>query len=238
MSLEVHQLTVGYDADIHILQGLNLQAERSRITIIIGANGVGKSTLLKTICGFLKPAGGRILFDGGDITGIPPHQVIKKGISYIPQRRNVFPYLSIEANWELGAWTFRKDRQRIRDLIEENFERFTNLKAKRDLNAVSLSGGEQRMVEIGRSLMVDPALMLVDEPTAGLAPMVAKEIYGRLRRLNSEEGKTILLVDQNIRQAIKIADYIYVLELGKNRSEGSREAFESDFKEMIRDWLF
>jgi branched-chain amino acid transport system ATP-binding protein len=237
MSLEVRHLTVGYYADIHILQGVNLQAESSRITIIIGANGVGKSTLLKTICGFLKPTEGRILFDGGDITGISPHRVIERGISYIPQRRNVFPYLSIEANWELGAWTFRKDRKKIRDLIDENFERFATLKPKRDLNAGSLSGGEQRMVEIGRSLMVDPVLMLVDEPTAGLAPMVAREIYERLSQLNSDEDKTILLVDQNIRQAMKIADYIYVLELGKNRSEGSREEFESDLKGMIRDWL-
>jgi branched-chain amino acid transport system ATP-binding protein len=138
----------------------------------------------------------------------------------------------------MGAWSFRNDKKRIRKRIEENYDRFPHLKPKRKINAGSLSGGEQRMVEIGRSLMVDPQLLLVDEPTAGLAPTVAREIYGKLKQLNTEEDKTILMIDQNIRQAIKIADYIYILELGKNKADGSREDFETSLKDMIRDWLF
>lgn len=238
MSLDVRKIVVGYQKDIQILQGVSLCARKSEITIIIGANGVGKTTVLKAICGFLKPVSGKIFFKKEEITGINPYTISAKGISYIPQRRNVFPYLTIEENWEVGAWTFRRDKQLIRRRIEENYERFPNLKHKGKVNAGALSGGEQRMVEIGRSLMTDPELLLVDEPTAGLAPILSGKIYDKLKQLNEEEGKTILVVDQNIRQAIKIADYIYVLELGKNKTEGDRNAFETDLKDMIRAWLF
>lgn len=238
MALEVKELTVGYYEDINILQRVSVRAEERKITIVIGANGVGKSTLFKAIYGFLKPSEGRIVYNSEDITGISPSNVLKKGISYIPQHRSVFPYLSVDENWEMGAWTYRKDKKRIKRHIEENYDRFPNLKPKRKINAGALSGGEQRMVELGRSLMANPDLLLVDEPTAGLAPAVAKEIYNKLKRLNVEENKTILLVDQNIRQAVKLADYIYILELGKNKAEGSREAFETQLKVMIRDWLF
>lgn len=138
----------------------------------------------------------------------------------------------------MGAWSYRYDKIWVKKCIEQNYERFPNLKLKRKVRAGALSGGEQRMVEIGRALMVDPDLMLVDEPTAGLAPIVSKGIYEILRQLNATENKTLVLVDQNIRQAIKIADYIYVLELGKNKTEGTREVFETSMKDMVRDWLF
>jgi branched-chain amino acid transport system ATP-binding protein len=236
--LEVRDVVVGYFEDIHILQGVSLRAAEGRITIVIGANGVGKSTLLKTIFGFLRPVSGRVLFRGEDITGIAPHRAAGKAISYIPQRRNVFPYLTVQENWELGAWVFRRDRKKMARRLEENYERFPAMRDKRKLAAGSLSGGEQRMVEIGRALMVDPALILVDEPSAGLAPMVAGEIYRKLVELNREEGKTILLVDQNIRQAVRITDYIYVLELGRKKAEGTREDFETRLGEVIREWLF
>lgn len=238
MTLDMHNVFAGYFKDIDILQGVSLCAEQAKITIIIGANGVGKTTVLKTICGFLRPRAGKILFNGEEITGMNPYTMSRKGISYIPQRRNVFPYLSTEENWELGAWTFRRDKRLIKRRIEENYAKFPSLKPKRKVNAGALSGGEQRMVEIGRSLMTDPELLLVDEPTAGLAPIIAGKIYDKLKQLNQEENKTILLVDQNIRQAVKIADYIYVLELGKNKTEGSGEAFQTGLKDMIKDWLF
>ncbi|MCP4118813.1 MAG: ABC transporter ATP-binding protein [Desulfobacteraceae bacterium] len=238
MSLDVKDVFAGYYEDINILQGVSVSAEKGRITIVIGANGVGKSTLFKAIYGFLEPKAGKIIYNNEDITGANPYTISKKGISYIPQRRNIFPYLSVEENWEMGAWIFRKDKKRIKSRIQANYDRFPNLVSKSKTDAGALSGGEQRMVEIGRALMVDPDLILVDEPTAGLAPVVAKEIYSKLKQLNTEENKTILLVDQNIRQAMKIADYIYILELGKNKTQGSRKAFETDLKAMIKDWLF
>ncbi len=238
MSLEVKDVFAGYYEDINILQGVSVCAEKGRITIVIGANGVGKSTLFKAIYGFLKPNAGRIIYNDEEITGINPYTILKKDISYIPQRRNIFPYLSVEENWEMGAWIFRNDKKRIKQRIIANYERFPTLESKRKTDAGSLSGGELRMVEIGRALMVDPDLILVDEPTAGLAPVVAKEIYYKLKQLNMAENKTILLVDQNIRQAMKIADYIYILELGKNKTQGSKKEFETDLKAMIKDWLF
>lgn len=238
MGLEARDVVAGYLEDIHILQGLSLHAKGGKITAVIGANGVGKSTLLKAIFGFLTPSAGRILFNGEDITGTPPYRTSRKGISYIPQRRNVFPYLTVQENWEIGAWNFRGERTRVSREVDANCERFPTLRDKRKLPAGTLSGGEQRMVEIGRALMVDPLLLLVDEPTAGLAPIVAGEIYGKLVELNREEGKTILLVDQNIRQAVRITDYIYVLELGRKKAEGTREDFEKHLGEVIREWLF
>ncbi|RMF86317.1 MAG: ABC transporter ATP-binding protein [Nitrospinota bacterium] len=238
MSVEVRDLYVGYFKDIAILQGVSLLAQTGKITTLIGPNGVGKSTLLKTIYGFLTPFQGQIVVHGEEITGMAPYLLAHKGISYIPQRRNVFPYLSVEENLILGAWIFRRDRERMAQALEENYRRFPQLREKRRQKAGTLSGGEQRMVELGRALMVSPTILLVDEPTAGLAPRVAGEIYARLQALNREEGKTILLVDQNIRQALRISDYVYVFELGRNRAEGPRERFETDLRELIRDWLF
>ncbi len=235
--LTVEEVFVGYYRDINILQGVSTKAEGAQITSIIGPNGVGKSTLLKAIYGFLKPNKGRILYNGENIAGMDPYTAPNKGLAYIPQRRNVFPYLSVEENMEMGAWTFKRDKPRIRQKLEENYERFPNLAAKRRTKADHLSGGEQRMVELGRALMADPRLLLVDEPTAGLAPIFAKEIRNRLEELKGE-GKAIVLVEQNIREAIGIADYVYVLDLGRNKAEGSQEEFATDLKDLVKDWLF
>lgn len=223
--LEIRDLYVGYYADLHILQGLNLTAETGKLTTILGANGVGKSTLLKAIYGFLKPQGGEIVFDGQDITGTQTHKLIDLGVSYIPQQPGVFRYMTVEENLMMGAWTFRSDPQRIQEKIEENFVRFPILREKRNDPAGSLSGGQQRMVEIGRTLMTDPKLILVDEPTAGLAKLLSEEVYRMLVGLRDREGLTIVLVDQEIRQALKIADYVYVLELGRNKFDGPVEEF-------------
>ncbi|HID62422.1 MAG TPA: ABC transporter ATP-binding protein [Anaerolineae bacterium] len=231
--LEINDLYVGYYKDLNILQGVSLRARDAQITAVLGPNGVGKSTLLKSIFGFVKPQRGEVRFAGQDIVGTPAHHLVRLGISYIPQRQSVFPQMTVEENLELGAWSFRHDAARIRQKIEANYERFPILRERRHSPAGDLSGGMQRMVELGRVLMTDPKLILVDEPTAGLAIMLAREIYDLLVQLK-EEGITILLVDQNIRQAIKIADYVYVLELGRNRHEGPREEFE-DLKKAL--WL-
>ncbi|MFQ5342305.1 MAG: ABC transporter ATP-binding protein [Anaerolineae bacterium] len=223
--LEVKDLYVGYYKDLNILQGVSITAEKGRITTVLGANGVGKSTMLKAIYGFLKPNAGEILLEGRNVVGVPTYRLIDMGISYIPQQPGIFRWMSVEENLELGAWTFRGNRTRIRQKLEENFERFPQLKDRRRSPAGELSGGMQRMVELGRTLMTDPRVILVDEPTAGLAKLLSQEVYQMLVDLRDRDGMTIILVDQEIRQALKIADYVYVLELGRNRFEGPVEEF-------------
>jgi branched-chain amino acid transport system ATP-binding protein len=223
--LEVRDLYVGYYKDLNILQGVSVTAQAGKITTVLGANGVGKSTLLKAIYGFLKPASGEIVLDGKSVIGTPTYKRIDLGISYIPQQPGIFPWMTVEENLELGAWTFKNDKARIKHKIEENYERFPILKGRRKSQTGQLSGGMQRMVEVGRTLMTDPKLILVDEPTAGLAKLLSEEVYQMLTDLRDSEGLTIILVDQEIRQALKIADYVYVLELGSNRFEGPVEEF-------------
>jgi len=223
--LEVHDMYVGYYKDLHILQSVNLVARKAKITAVLGANGVGKSTLLKAIYGFLPPASGEVTLEGQNLTGIPTHERIRMGLSYVTQQPSIFAWMSVEENLELGAWTFRNDQARIRRKIEENYERFPVLKERRKSRAGTLSGGQQRMVELGRTLMTEPKVTLVDEPTAGLAKMLTEEVYRMLAGLRDNEGITLILVDQEIRQALKIADYVYVLELGRNKFEGPVEEF-------------
>jgi branched-chain amino acid transport system ATP-binding protein len=223
--LEMQDLYVGYYKDLNIIQGLNLKARRNQITAVLGANGVGKSTALKAAFGFLKPNEGDVLLEGESILNIPTHQRILKGLAYIPQQPGVFKDMTVEENLELGGWTFRRDKKQVRDKIEANYERFPVLRDKRKQITGELSGGQQRMVEIGRTLMADPKMLLVDEPTAGLSKMLAQEVYEMLTHLTTRDNLTILLVDQEIRQALKIADYVYVLELGRNKFEGPAADF-------------
>jgi branched-chain amino acid transport system ATP-binding protein len=230
--LEAKDLYVGYYRDLNILQGVSVNVQEGKITAVLGANGVGKSTLLKAIYGFLKPNAGEILLDGRSVLGIPTHKLINMGISYIPQLPGIFRWMSVEENLELGAWPFRGDKARIQRKLEENYERFPALADRRRSQAGELSGGMQRMVELGRALMTDPKVILVDEPTAGLAKLLAQEVYQMLVDLRDRDGMTIILVDQQIRQALKIADYVYVLELGHNKFEGPVEEF-SDLKKAF-----
>lgn len=229
--LKVKDLYVGYYKDLNILQGVSLNTKEAEITVVLGANGVGKSTLLKAIYGFIKPSKGEVSLQGEDITGMQSHQLVHQGISYIPQRQSVFPYMTVEENMELGAWSFRSDSDRVQERLEANYQRFPLLKDRRKSQAGELSGGMQRMVELGRVLMTSPKLILVDEPTAGLAVKLARDIYNLLLNLKND-GITVLLVDQNIRQAVKISDYVYVLELGRNRFDGPSEEFD-DVKKAL-----
>lgn len=232
--IEIQELHVGYHKDLNILQGVSLTAETGKITTVLGANGVGKSTLLKAIYGFLKPRAGKILLEGQEISGVASHEMIDLGVSYIPQHSSVFPHMSVEDNLKLGAWTFRKDKARIERKLEENYERFPDLRRRRRDNAGVLSGGMQRMVEVGRTLMTEPKVILVDEPTAGLAKLLSADVYRMLAGLRDQERLTIILVDQEIRQALKIADYVYVLELGRNRVDGPAKEF-TDLKKALWD---
>jgi len=224
--LEVQGLDVGYYKDLNILQDLNILARRNQITAILGANGVGKSTALKAVFGFLRPNAGDILLEGESILDVPTHNRILKGLAYIPQQPGIFKDMTVEENLELGGWTFRRDKAQVRAKIEANYERFPALKERRKQITGELSGGQQRMVEIGRTLMAEPKVLLIDEPTAGLSKMLAEEVYDMLTALTERDNLTILIVDQEIRQALKIADYVYVLELGRNKYEGPAAEFE------------
>jgi branched-chain amino acid transport system ATP-binding protein len=225
-ALEMKDLYVGYYRDLNILQGLNIHVQRNRITAVLGANGVGKSTALKAAFGFLTPNQGDILLHGESIVNIPPHEKILKGLAYIPQQPGVFKDMTVEENLELGGWTFRRNRKEVRRKVDANYERFPALRDKRRQITGELSGGQQRMVEIGRTLMSEPKMLLVDEPTAGLSKMLAQEVYDMLTDLSKRDELTILLVDQEIRHALKIADYVYVLELGRNKFEGPASDFD------------
>jgi branched-chain amino acid transport system ATP-binding protein len=219
-------LYVGYYKDLNILQGVNLAAQPARITAVLGANGVGKSTLLKAIYGFLKPNQGQVLLEGQDVTGVPTYKLIEMGLAYIPQHPGIFRWMTIEENLEIGAYTFKHDKTRIKRKMEEIYQRFPVLKERRKSLAGKLSGGQQRMIEVGRTLMTDPKVMLVDEPTAGLAKLLSEEVYHMLSNLR-DSGITIILVDQEIRRALKVADYVYVLELGYNKYEGPVDQFSA-----------
>ncbi len=230
--LEARNLYVGYYKDLSILRGVSITAAKGRITTILGANGIGKSTLLKAMYGFLQPTSGEVLLEGRSLVGVPTYERIGLGIAYIPQQPGIFRWMTVEENMAMGGWTFRHDKARVSRKLEENFERFPPLKDRRKSHAGVLSGGMQRMVEIGRTLMTDPKVILVDEPTAGLATLLADEVYRMLTDLRDKESMTILLVDQEIRRALKIADYVYVLELGCNKFEGPAKEF-TDLKKAF-----
>lgn len=234
--LQVANVVVGYSPGHPILRGVNLRAEPGRITVILGPNGAGKSTLLKAISGFLPPEEGTISLGDADVGSLPPHRHIEHGIALLPQGRSVFPELSVVENIELGGWTIRSDRKRLREAVEAMLVRYPHLRPLRDRAAGSLSGGQQRAVEIARLLVLNPSVLLIDEPSVGLSPIVARQVYDELQALKGE-GRTILLVDQDVRAAIGIADYVYVLSSGKNDVEGDRTAFEGDLGAMVRGWL-
>ena len=217
--LEVRELYAGYYRELHILQGVNLVARPGQLTAVLGANGVGKSTLLKAVFGFLTPASGHIRLDGAEITGTPPHRMVERGVAYGPQQPGIFAEMTVEENIAIGAWTFRRDGRRIRRKLDENYARFPVLRERRRSPAGELSGGQRRMVELARVLMSDPRYLLIDEPSAGVAPVVAEGVYATLSALR-DDGVGIVLVDQDIRRAFQVADYVYVMDLGRNRLEG------------------
>ena len=236
MKLEASDLHAAYQKDLFILKGLDLSVPIGKITIVIGPNGSGKSTLLKSICGILKPQKGSVWLDQTDITGIDLDEIIKKGVSYIPQERAVFPQMTVAENLDLGCWVFKKDRLKVRERIQWALERFPVLQDRRKHLAGSLSGGLQRILDIAKALLCNPTLLLVDEPSVGLSPLIAQSIYEELLALKAE-GRTILLVDQDVRSAMAIADEVYVLDLGAVKTHGTKENFEGQLGDVVRNWL-
>ena len=232
--LSLSGITAGYVADIDVLRDVSLSVGKGRITGLIGLNGAGKSTLMKTICGFVTPHAGSIRYDGEDITGIPPHTLIDRGIWYIPQESSLFPFMSVADNLRLPLQRLRNAA--IDDRFREVLERFRALAERMRTPAGNLSGGQQKMLEFAKAWVVRPRLCLVDEPSVGLAPIVAAEVY-RFIELFAREGMTILLVDHNVRRVVRMADYVYVLSLGEITARGRREDFEGDLHAQVKAWL-
>jgi branched-chain amino acid transport system ATP-binding protein len=214
--LEVEGLDVYYGA-VHALKGVTLRAEAGEIVALIGANGAGKTTLLRTISGLVRARAGAIRFDGKELGRMPPHEIVGLGVSQSPEGRMVFANLSVEDNLDLGAYR-HKDRARIAKDMVEVFHLFPRLLERRRQSAGTLSGGEQQMLAIGRALMSRPRLLLLDEPSLGLAPLLVREIFKRIQEINAA-GVTVLLVEQNAHMALSIAGRGYVLETGNVRLE-------------------
>jgi neutral amino acid transport system ATP-binding protein len=220
--LQVENVTSGYGS-MEVLHGLSIEVEKGQIVSVLGPNGAGKTTLLRTIFAVLEPRKGRILFNGQDITGLSPERIVRLGISYVPQEQNIFPSLTVEENLEMGAF-IRRDAWQPR--MEEVCELFPDLKERRRSRAGELSGGMRQMLAIGRALMLNPDLLLLDEPSTGLAPFLVDAIFDRIKQLNAQ-GVTVLLVEQNA-QALRTCHKACVLEGGEKKAEGTPKQIAED----------
>ena len=226
--LKIENVVSGY-GHITALKSINLEVPQGSIVSLIGANGAGKSTTMRSIMGLVKPTEGRITFEGKDITSMKTHDIVKAGISLVPEGRQILQDMSVYENLEMGAY-IREDAE-INDDIKKVFKRFPILDERSYQLGGTLSGGQQQMLAIGRALMARPKLLLLDEPSMGLAPLVVNEIFEVIKEI-SAEGTTVLLVEQNVRQALKIADYAYVLETGKIVLSGPAEEIRHDPRVM------
>ena len=226
-TLEVRDLRGGYVPGIDILAGVSIAAAANSVTLLIGPNGAGKSTLLRAIFGILQPSAGRVIVRGEDMTGASSRALKAAGIGYVTQEINSFPQLTVEENLLMGAWVYRRDRRRLRRQLEHVYAMFPVLKDRRGHSAGSLSGGQGRMLAIARELMTQPSLLLIDEPTVGLAPNLVAQVYGLLATARSATGAAILLVEQNVEEALPFADYLYLLNLGRVKAEGPGREFDN-----------
>lgn len=231
--LELENLHSGY-GEIEVLKGISLCARKGQIVSILGANGAGKSTLLKTIFGIVRPTSGGVTYEGQDISQIDSLEKLRRGIAYVPEGRSNFSGMTVQENLEMGAY-IRNDEKQIQEDINNLCERFPILKLKRHTEVGNLSGGQQQMVELAISLMLKPHLMLIDEPTLGLAPILVTEVFKIIKEIN-ESGTTILIVEQNAKRALENSDYAYVMELGKIRIQGSAEELGRN-PEVIQAYL-
>ena len=216
--LEIKNLTVSYGV-ITALHGISLSVQSGSIVTLIGSNGAGKTTTLKTISGLLKPKSGEIFYNGKNIAGLPPHEIVARGLSHVPEGRMIFSNLTVLENLQMGAYLAR-DKKVVRRELEFVFAMFPRLKEREQQIAGTLSGGEQQMLAIGRALMSQPKFLMLDEPSLGLAPLLVKTIFEKIVEINRERGLTILLVEQNANRALEISNFGYVLETGKITLQG------------------
>lgn len=217
--IKINDLVVAYGG-IEALKGVSLEVPKGKIVTLVGANGAGKSTTLKSIVGLVKPKSGAIVYEGEDLTKLTTEKMVEKGIALVPEGRRVFSDLTVLENLKIGAYS-RKDRNHIEKDLENIYSLFPRLKERTWQAAGTLSGGEQQMLAIGRALMSKPKLIMMDEPSLGLAPIIVKELFGIIKKINKEEGVTVLLIEQNANAALKIADIGYIMETGKIILEGS-----------------
>ena len=224
--LEVKDLEVYYGV-IQAIKGVSFQVNQGEVIALIGANGAGKTTILHTITGLLSPKRGSVMFEGKEITKVPAHKIVSMGMAHVPAGRRVFAELSVYENLKMGAYT-RKDKKEIEESLANVYKRFPRLEERKNQMAGTLSGGEQQMLAMGRALMSKPKIILMDEPSMGLSPIMVNEIFDIIRAV-SEGGTTVLLVEQNAKKALGIADRAYVLETGKIVLEGkAEELLEND----------
>jgi ABC-type branched-subunit amino acid transport system ATPase component len=215
--LETRDLVAGYVPEVDILRGVNVVVRREEIVTLVGPNGAGKSTLVKAVVGLLRPRGGRILLRGEDVTGERPHRIAMQGVGYVPQRENIFPSMTVEENVELGLIARRRDGAvRAHDM----FELFPRLAARRRQPAGTLSGGERQMLALARTLMAQPDVILLDEPSAGLSPVAVDGVFAKIAEINAA-GTSLLMVEQNARRALSMSHRGYVLDVGRNRFTGT-----------------
>jgi branched-chain amino acid transport system ATP-binding protein len=234
--LVMRDVTAGYGAHDVVLDGLSLAVRPQQITIVLGPNGSGKSTALRALYGLIQVREGEVTLDGEAITDLAVHRRLERGIALLPQGHSVFPDQSVEANLLLGGWIYGRDQDRIQAALERTYDRYPMLADLRGAVAGSLSGGQQRILEIARLVFTDPDILLIDEPSVGLAPVLADGVYDEVRRLQAA-GTTILLVDQNVQAAVDVADYVYILEFGRVKAEGDARRFSDDVGAIVKDWL-
>lgn len=223
--LEIKDLEVYYGV-IQAIKGVSFEVNQGEVIALIGANGAGKTTILHTVTGLLSPKKGSVIFEGQEITKIPAHKIVSLGMAHVPEGRRVFADLSVYENLMMGAYT-RKDKNEIEDTLQKVYERFPRLKERKNQMAGTLSGGEQQMLAMGRALMSKPKIILMDEPSMGLSPILVNEIFDIIQEV-SKSGTTVLLVEQNAKKALSIADRAYVLETGKIVLDGKAEDLLND----------
>ena len=236
--LAIENVRAGYQSDVDILQGVSLSAAAGSLTLVIGPNGAGKSTLLKTIFGFLKAQNGTIRLREHRIEKLEPHEVKALGIGYVPQEISIFPLLTVEENLRMGGWTLRREPARLKTQLAKIYEVFPVLADRRRSPAGDLSGGQGRMLSVAREMVAEPKLLLVDEPTAGLAPALVERVYELLQVAQRALEATILLVDQNLEDALAQADYVYLMNLGAVKAHGPAATFTPErVRDLFRECL-
>jgi ABC-type branched-subunit amino acid transport system ATPase component len=235
--LSLNNVTAGYAQDIDVLRDVSFDVHAGEVSGLIGLNGAGKSTVVKTICGFLAPKAGTVRFRDQDISGMAPHKLIDQGICCIPQESSLFPYLSVEENLLLPLQgRAARFGAVLKTRYEQVLDTFPTVREKRRAQAGDLSGGQQKQVEFAKAWLQQPALCLIDEPSIGLSPILAEEVFTWIEKF-AQAGMGILLIDHNVRRVVKMSDRVHVLSLGRITAAGERKDFEGDLHEQVKQWL-